>query len=62
MDRCGNVAAILQLDESLGKTFPIFEAAPQVYLNISIVSILLFSILNNILLYCTRVHNVIFNP
>lgn len=28
--RCGNVAAILQLDEFLGKTFPIFEAAPQV--------------------------------
>lgn len=28
--RCGNVAAILELDESLNKEFTIFEAAPQV--------------------------------
>lgn len=28
--RCGNVAAILELDESLNKDFTIFEAAPQV--------------------------------
>jgi serine/threonine-protein phosphatase 4 catalytic subunit len=27
--RCGNVAAILELDEKLGKEFTIFEAAPQ---------------------------------
>ena len=27
--RCGNVAAILELDESLNKDFTIFEAAPQ---------------------------------
>jgi len=27
--RCGNVAAILQLDENLTKTYKIFEAAPQ---------------------------------
>lgn len=27
--RCGNVAAILQLDENLKKNFAIFEAAPQ---------------------------------
>ncbi len=28
--RCGNVAAILELDEHLTKHFKIFEAAPQV--------------------------------
>jgi len=27
--RCGNVAAILELDEHLGKNFKIFDAAPQ---------------------------------
>ena len=27
--RCGNVAAILELDEHLNKNFKIFEAAPQ---------------------------------
>ena len=27
--RCGNVAAILQLDESLSRNYLIFEAAPQ---------------------------------
>lgn len=29
--RCGNVAAILELDENLNREFTIFEAAPQVY-------------------------------
>lgn len=29
--RCGNVAAILELDEKLNKEFTIFEAAPQVW-------------------------------
>ena len=28
--RCGNVAAILELDENLNKYYKIFEAAPQV--------------------------------
>jgi serine/threonine-protein phosphatase 4 catalytic subunit len=28
--RCGNVAAILELDENLNRTYRIFEAAPQV--------------------------------
>jgi hypothetical protein len=28
--RCGNVAAILELDEHLEKKFTVFEAAPQV--------------------------------
>jgi hypothetical protein len=28
--RCGNVAAILALDENLNRSFGIFEAAPQV--------------------------------
>eukprot|EP00268_Persea_americana_P022171 TRINITY_DN2204_c1_g1_i2.p2 TRINITY_DN2204_c1_g1~~TRINITY_DN2204_c1_g1_i2.p2 ORF type:complete len:105 (-),score=18.48 TRINITY_DN2204_c1_g1_i2:1250-1564(-) len=28
--RCGNVAAILELDENLKKVFRVFEAAPQV--------------------------------
>lgn len=28
--RCGNVAAILELDEHLKRSFTIFEAAPQV--------------------------------
>ena len=28
--RCGNVAAILELDENLNKQFRVFEAAPQV--------------------------------
>lgn len=28
--RCGNVAAILQLDEDLNQQFRVFEAAPQV--------------------------------
>ena len=28
--RCGNVAAILELDEHLQREFTIFEAAPQV--------------------------------
>ena len=27
--RCGNVAAILELDDDLKRTFRIFEAAPQ---------------------------------
>ena len=27
--RCGNVAAILELDEHLSKNYKIFEAAPQ---------------------------------
>jgi len=27
--RCGNVAAILELDENLNKYYKIFEAAPQ---------------------------------
>jgi len=27
--RCGNVAAILEFDEHLNKSFKIFEAAPQ---------------------------------
>ena len=27
--RCGNVAAILELDEQLNKNYKIFEAAPQ---------------------------------
>jgi serine/threonine-protein phosphatase 4 catalytic subunit len=27
--RCGNVAAILELDEHLNRSFTIFEAAPQ---------------------------------
>ena len=27
--RCGNIAAILELDENLQRNFPIFEAAPQ---------------------------------
>jgi len=31
--RCGNVAAILELDEHLQKNFTIFEAAPQVRLH-----------------------------
>jgi hypothetical protein len=30
--RCGNVAAILELDEHLQKEFTIFDAAPQVHL------------------------------
>ncbi len=30
MNRCGNVAAILDLDENLNKKFTVFEAAPQV--------------------------------
>jgi len=28
--RCGNVAAILELDENLNKQFRVFEAAPHV--------------------------------
>lgn len=28
--RCGNVAAILELDENLAKYYKIFDAAPQV--------------------------------
>lgn len=32
--RCGNIAAILRLNETLGKDFAIFEAAPQVCFNI----------------------------
>ncbi len=30
LNRCGNVAAILELDENLNKKFTVFEAAPQV--------------------------------
>lgn len=29
--RCGNVAAILELDENLGREFKVFDAAPQVF-------------------------------
>lgn len=29
--RCGNVAAILELDENLNKQFRVFDAAPQVF-------------------------------
>lgn len=32
--RCGNVAAILELDENLERDFTIFEAAPQVSLGV----------------------------
>jgi serine/threonine-protein phosphatase 4 catalytic subunit len=32
--RCGNVAAILELDENLHRDFTIFEAAPQVLIPI----------------------------
>ena len=32
--RCGNVAAILELDEHLKKDFKIFEAAALVFINI----------------------------
>ena len=32
--RCGNVAAILELDENLNKNYKIFEAAPQVFVYI----------------------------
>lgn len=32
LNRCGNVAAILELDEHLNKKFTVFEAAPQVSL------------------------------
>lgn len=28
LSRCGNVAAILELDEHLGKNYKIFDAAP----------------------------------
>lgn len=31
--RCGNVAAILELDDKLNKEFTIFEAAPQVIIS-----------------------------
>jgi hypothetical protein len=30
IDRCGNVAAILELDENVGKFYKKFEAAPNV--------------------------------
>lgn len=30
--RCGNIAAILELNEHLGKEFKLFDAAPQVNL------------------------------
>jgi len=30
--RCGNVAAILELDENLTSHYQIFEAAPQVFM------------------------------
>jgi len=30
VNRCGNVAAILELDENLNKHYKIFDAAPQV--------------------------------
>jgi len=34
--RCGNVAAILELDENLNKQFRVFEAAPQVCIYYSV--------------------------
>ncbi len=37
--RCGNVAAILELDEHLQREFTIFEAAPQVCKRISVSSV-----------------------
>lgn len=36
--RCGNVAAILELDENLNKDFTIFEAAPQAIQKMSFLS------------------------
>lgn len=36
--RCGNVAAILELDENLERDFTIFEAAPQVSLDVPILT------------------------
>lgn len=35
--RCGNVAAILELDENLNKQFRVFEAAPQVCLSLAFI-------------------------
>ena len=40
--RCGNVAAILELDEHLNKDFTIFEAAPQVNTPIFFGAVVLF--------------------
>jgi len=34
--RCGNVAAILELDEKLNKNYKIFEAAPQVSISYAV--------------------------
>lgn len=42
--RCGNVAAILELDENLNKKFRVFDAAPQVceqYLGLNLIYIML---------------------
>ena len=36
MNRCGNVAAILELDENLKRDFTIFEAAPNVSILLSL--------------------------
>ena len=36
--RCGNVAAVLQLDESLARKFNVFEAAPSVCLFVALPS------------------------
>lgn len=47
--RCGNVAAILQLDESLNRNFKVFEAAPSVRLSIGFN--LFFFILFNFIFY-----------
>jgi len=36
--RCGNVAAILELDENLSKLYKMFDAAPQVTNEISLLN------------------------
>lgn len=37
LHRCGNVAAILELDENLNKQFRVFDAAPQVGTNLQLI-------------------------
>ena len=34
--RCGNVASILQLDDALNQKYETFDAAPQVYVSVSV--------------------------
>ena len=52
--RCGNVAAILELDENLNKQFRVFDAAPQVCTSIICQMQNLDDLIGNLVFACEK--------